>query len=55
MLTEIVVSEDGAMRPDLVQHRDHLLALRERAHWKEKYVFCLFFVFSSKYYNFYNK
>ena len=33
-LTEVVVSVACAVRPQLVEDRDHLLPLRERAHCK---------------------
>ena len=30
-----MVSKDGAVGPDLVEHRNHLFTFREGAHWKK--------------------
>ena len=35
-LTEVVVPEDCAVGSEFVQHWQHLLALGECAHWKDK-------------------
>ena len=36
VLTEIVVSVAGAVRAQGVENWNHLLSLRESAHWKKK-------------------